>query len=84
MSHERRATLHRNDLLTIETWLKLDGWEVQEPKGSYEVVRAKKEKRWFIAYDRHRGDHFTVQDNMMGVVAAFLRWKKQNEQSRTL
>lgn len=79
MNFRSRAMLHRNDLSAINRWLKLDGWKVSDPKGYWEVIRAKKGKRWFIAYDRDRGDHFTVQGDMMRVVSDFLRWKKEGE-----
>lgn len=69
---EKRGTLHRSKLEAFLAWMKADGWEFGAC-GEYQVVNARKGARRFVAYDRNRGDHYTVQPDMMGVVAAFLR-----------
>jgi hypothetical protein len=47
-----RETLHIKHIAPLKEWLKKDGWEIKEPKGYYERVRASKGTRHFIAYIR--------------------------------
>ena len=78
-----RSTLAVSKLDDFKEWLKQDGWELQEPKGEWEVLRAVKlgRKRPLIAYKRIDTDngtelvHYTVEDRDMGVVWAFLKSK---------
>ena len=37
-----RHTLHISKLEDFKEWLVKDGWEIEEPKGIYEVLRARK------------------------------------------
>lgn len=69
---QKRATLHRSKLDEFKRWLLADGWTLGK-LGNYQVVNAKKGKERFCAYDRNRGDHFTVQGNMLPVVGRFIR-----------
>ena len=76
-----RHTLATNKLDDFKTWLFSDGWQIQRPKGFYEVLRATKEGRKYplIVYQRHDTNngtpliHYTVQDRDMGVLRAYLR-----------
>lgn len=73
----------------FKSWLISDGWQIQEPKGDYEVLRATKEgrKHPLIVYYRHDTNggkelvHYTVLDRDMGVVRAFLK-KKYTESGK--
>lgn len=40
-----RHTLHKNKLKAFKDWLISDGWEIEDTKGFYEILRAKKGKR---------------------------------------
>lgn len=74
----KRATLHRSHLEEFKAWLERDGWTLSPTLRDWEVVRALKGKRLFLAFDRSKGDHFTVQDSMLGVVAAFLNDRRKS------
>ena len=76
-----RHTLSVGNFDNFKQWLISEGWQIQEPKGFYEVLRATKEgrKHPLIVYKRHdtnRGTelvHYTVADRDMGVVRAYLK-----------
>ncbi len=65
----------------FKAWLVTDGWQIQEPKGDYEVLRATKNgrKHPLLVYCRNATNggkelvHYTVLDRDMGVVMAFLK-----------
>ena len=74
-----RHTLHINQLEDFKAWLIKDGWEVEELKGLYEVLRARKTGRRFplIVYKKDSAkQHLTLQERDLGVVRAFLKDKK--------
>lgn len=76
-----RHTLSVNILDKFKEWLVADGWQIQETKGYYEVLRATKESRKhpLIVYFKHNNNsggnlaHYTVSDRDMGVVREFLK-----------
>lgn len=76
-----RHTLSVGSIDKFKKWLIADGWQIQEPKGFYEVLRATKESKNhpLIVYYRHdtnRGRdlvHYTVADRDMGVIRAYLK-----------
>lgn len=76
-----RNTLSVMKLDDFRSWLVADGWQIQVPRGFYEVLRATKEgrKHPLIVYWRHDTNggkelvHYTVLDRDMGVVRAFLK-----------
>ena len=78
-----RGTLSVRELDSFRNWLETDGWQIQDPKGDYEVLRAAKagRKHPLIVYYRHGTNggkelvHYTVLDRDMGVVRAFLKHK---------
>ena len=78
-----RNTLVVNQLEDFKAWLVTDGWQIQEPKGDYEVLRAtKKGKRYpLIVYERLDTNggkdlvHYTLLDRDVSVVFAFLKKK---------
>ena len=73
-----RRTLHRNHIDRFKEWLINDGWNIEQPKGTWEVLRARKDGRKdpLIVYDRIDGEHLSVLDRDYGVIAAFLRGKE--------
>ena len=90
-----RNTLSVNQVEKFKEYLGVDGWELQEPKGDYEVLRATKEDRnhTLIAYSRLATNggkeiqHLTLADRDMGVVRAFLKNKSRrigNERSKKM
>ena len=78
-----RNTLAVNQLEDFKAWLVTDGWQIQEPKGDYEVLRATKNgrKHPLLVYYRHDTNggkelvHYTVADRDMGVVGAYYKKK---------
>ncbi len=80
-----RNTLALKSLPQFQAWLADNGWEVQEPKGKWEVLRAVKQRRKnpLIVYKRlatNRGEqifHLSVLDRDMRVVRQFLDFKKE-------
>lgn len=89
-----RNTLAVNQLEEFKAWLVKDGWNIQEPKGNYEVLRATKDGRnhTLIAYSRLATNggkeiqHLTLADRDMPIVREFLKKKtrrKGNELLRT-
>ena len=82
-----RALLHRKIIEDFKEWLQADGWQIEEPKGIYEVVWARKgDRKPLIAYTRDNkgNEHITVQSRDEGVVRAYIRdrrreaWAKAN------
>lgn len=71
-----RHTLHISKLEDFKKWLVKDGWEIEEPNGIYEVLRARKQGRQnpLIVYTKADAkEHLSVMDRDSGVVGAFLR-----------
>lgn len=71
-----RHTLHIRKLEDFKEWLVKDGWEIEETKGIYEVLRARKQGRQnpLIVYTKADAkEHLSVMDRDKGVVDAFLR-----------
>lgn len=71
-----RYTLHISKLEDFKKWLVKDGWEIEEPKGNYEVLRARKYGRQnpLIVYAKADAkEHLSVMDRDSGVIGAFLK-----------
>ena len=67
-----RCTLHKSKLGDFTQWLLARGWNVEVPKGDYEVLRmrlANDYKTILLVYDRNNAkEHYTtfgVGDRMM-------------------
>ena len=79
-----RSTLSVNKIDEFKAWLEKDGWQIQETKGFYEVLRAVKQgrKHPLLVYFRHDTNnetklvHYTVLDRDIGVVWEYLKEKK--------
>ena len=80
-----RHTLHTRRLDDFKRWLRLDGWSIEEPKGDFEALRARKpgRKTPLIVYARlgNAGGgtltHLTVMDRDEGVLRAYLKHSRQ-------
>lgn len=76
-----RHTLAVSHLDKFKSWLSANGWQVQDTKGNYEVLRATKLNRQFplIVYKRETTlsekqlVHLSVLDRDMGIVRAFIK-----------
>lgn len=71
-----RNTLAITNLDDLRDWLIDDGWEIQETKGDYEVLRATKAGRRhpLIIYKKIDAKiHLSVLDRDMGVIRAYIR-----------
>lgn len=68
-----RNTLHINHLPEFSAWLIKDGWKVEQPKGDYEVLRARKGKRFMPIYQKHDAIHLSFANEFSGVIFAFLK-----------
>ena len=71
-----RRRLHISKLEDFKEWLVKDGWEIEEPKGVWEVLRARKAGRQnpLIIYTKADAkEHLSVMDRDSGVIGAYLR-----------
>ena len=71
-----RHTLHISKLEDFKEWLVKDGWEIEEPKGIWEVLRAGKSGRQNPLMVYRKADakeHLSIMDRDSDVVGAFLR-----------
>lgn len=74
-----RNLLHQSRLEAFREWLVKDGWQIHDPTGIYEVLRAKKGGRWLILYRKDSAtEHYSVRDVDCSIVRHFLRWRKEN------
>lgn len=80
-----RALLHRSKIEDFKSWLQADGWQIEQPKGIYEVVRATKGTRKpLIVYTRDNkgNEHITVQSRDEGVVRAYIRDRRREVRAK--
>ena len=71
-----RSRLHISKLEDFKEWLVKDGWKIEEPKGTWEVLRARKAGRQnpLIVYTKMNAkEHLSVMDRDSGVIGAYLR-----------
>lgn len=68
-----RNLLHINHLESFAKWLLKNGWKLEEPKGDYEVLRARKGKTFFPVYRKHGSDHLPIEDRFVGLVKKYLK-----------
>ena len=75
-----RRTLHMNSIGEFKDWLVKDGWELHEPKGIWEVIRAKKGTRIFLAFRKKEAkEHLSTSDKDNDVVMEFINSKKKQK-----
>ena len=72
-----RALLHRSKIEEFKTWLQAGGWTLEDPKGYFEIIRARKPGRSkpliIFTTDNKGSDHITVPNNDIAVVRAFIK-----------
>lgn len=74
-----RSRLHISKLEDFKLWLEKEGWKIEQPKGIWEVLRARKEGRQFplIVFKKMNAkEHLSVSEKDIGVLNAFLRYCK--------
>lgn len=77
-----RRRLHISKLEDFKEWLIKDGWNIEEPKGTWEVLRARKSgrKNPLIVYTKKDAkEHLSVMDRDSGVIGAYLRDSKKTK-----
>lgn len=87
-----RSTLHVDRLEAFKQWLVDDGWDLEDPKGDYEVLRARKPGRnrplilWRRLSNSGGGDltHLTYDDRDGWVIRAFLNDRKESVENYTV
>lgn len=75
-----RNIFHLNHLEEFTNWLIMDGWEICETKGLYEMLVARKSgrKHPLILYRKDRAkEHLTVRDVDISVVRAFFKDRRK-------
>lgn len=78
----KRNVLHKNLFEDFQKWLVANGWEIEKPKGTYEVLRARKDGRpqpLIVYMKADAKEHLTVMDRDFEIVRAFLRDKKKTQ-----
>jgi len=76
MGASGRNLLHKNKINQFKEWLLKNGWEIQETKGFYEVLRAKHKdvKGPLIIYAKNDSkEHYIVMRKHFSIVKAFIR-----------
>ena len=75
-----RCLLHQNKLDLLKWWLSSKEYEIQTPKGIYEVLRAKKGKDTVIIFKKDNAkEHLTVQQKDHRLIRQFIREIKEIE-----
>lgn len=73
-----RCLLHKNKLQAFEEWLVKNGYELQTPKGDFEVLRAKKDKDTVIIFTKLGAKgHCSVQGKDLKLVRRFIKEMKK-------
>lgn len=74
-----RGKLHYNHLDQLKEFLIQKGFESQDLKGEYEVLRMKKEKRLVIIYKTDKSnEHLSLLDKDVSLINEFLRQYHNN------
>lgn len=69
-----RCLLHKNKLDLLKWWLSSRGYEIQNTKGIYEVLRASKGKDTVIIFAKDgTKEHLTVQQKDHKLIRQFIR-----------
>ena len=72
-----RCLLHQNKLELLKWWLSSRGYEIQTPKGIYEVLRAKKDKDTVVIFKKDNAkEHLSVQQKDHWLIRQFIRETK--------
>jgi len=75
-----RCLLHFNKLDLFKEFLTTKGYEIQDTKGIYEVLRAKKNKNTIIVFKKDEAkEHFSTQSKDYYLVKDFIKNYKRGE-----
>ena len=76
-----RNILHQSKLDAFKDWLVEDGWTICDPKGIYEVLRAKKNLKYLLIYRQlDAKEHYSVLDADCHIVRKFLASQKEKKE----
>lgn len=72
-----RNLLHKSKLEDFKKWLIKKGWKIEDPKGIWEVFRARSQKRIIIFYDTiDSKEHYSIPENCNDIVRRFINENK--------
>lgn len=78
VNYPHRYLLHKSKLEKLKEWLKNNGYEILPTKGTYEVLRAKKDKNTVIIFTRENAkEHYSVQGKDIKLIREFIRDSKE-------
>lgn len=69
----KRGMLHKTKLEDFKCFLIGQQVQYREGKGDYQVLQVEIKGRFYPIYDRHKGDHFTTQQELMPLIGKYLR-----------
>lgn len=72
----KRALLHKSKLEGFKSWLIENQIQYRAGKGDYQVLQVEVENRFYPIYDRHQGNHFTTQKELMPLVRRYIASEK--------
>lgn len=72
----KRGLLHKSKLEDFKTFLINQQFQYRSGKGDYQVLQVEVRGRFYPIYDRHNGDHFTTQKELIPLIRTYLRIKK--------
>lgn len=72
----KRALLHKTKLEDFKTFLIDQQFQYRGGKGDYQVLQVEVRGIFYPIYDRHNGDHFTTQKELIPLIRTYLRTKK--------
>lgn len=78
-----RNLLHKSKLEDFKKWLIKKGWQIEKPKGRWEVFRARSKKRIIIFYDTiDSKEHYSVPANCNDIVRRFINENRTREKEK--
>lgn len=80
-TNRHRNELHKSHLPAFANWLAEEGWRTEEPKGDYEVLRARNAEGAFVAFYAKPlpTQHVTTFGKGTQLAHAFLRDKRKRD-----
>lgn len=74
-----RMTVRHGMLTDLKMYLAQSGWTLEEPKGEYEVLRARKPgyPRPLLIHDRERGCGYSIDERDMKVYRGWQRSRRK-------
>lgn len=74
-----RNTLHKSRLDALKEWLIAKGWEIHEPRGDYEALRATHTGKKFpliVFWRNFMPEHLSVMDRDIPIIWQFIQNQK--------